>query len=132
MRDVPDWLFVFGVATFVFGLMMVTAGLVPSDNGRYIYAPLALAPGGGAMTAVFPPGERIRSGSDRRRQSLAARSVRDARACPSVSTAFLRNHGSSRDCGLLRDGIARRTYLRQSAAVVHDHLVRRSPHERVD
>jgi hypothetical protein len=132
MRDVPDWLFVFGVATFVLGLMMVTAGLVPPKNGPHIHPPLVLAPRGRDLPAVMRPGDSIRSGSDQRNRSFAARSVWDARTNPSLPTAFLPIHGTTQDCGLLGDEIARRTYLRRSAAVVHDHLMRRSSNERVD
>ena len=132
MRDVPAWLFVVGVAAFVLGLTMVTAGLVPPENGRHAHAPLGAVPRGGDLSVVAQPDDHIRTESQYGNQVPTALCVRDMPARSSPPTASLPMRGASQDCLLRRDGIARRAYLQQSAAVVHDFLVRRSSNERVD
>jgi hypothetical protein len=130
--DCPNGLFVFGVAAFALGMLMVTTGIAPPETGQGTRMPSADVLHGRDATVIIRPIDHMSAGSERRNRSSAARSVRDACAHPSLPTASRPNHGTRQDCGLVGDGIARRTYLQRSAALVHDHLVRRSSNERVD
>ncbi len=130
--DCPNGLFVFGVAAFALGMLMVTTGIAPPETGQGARMPSADVLHGRDATVVIRPIDHMSAGSERRNRSSAARSVRDACAHPSPPTASGLSHGTSQDCGILADGIARRTYLRHSASLVHDYLVRRSSNERVD
>ena len=130
--DCQNWLLVFGVAAFALGILMVTAGIAPPETGQGARIPSAALLHARTATAIIPPIGHMSAGSEGRNRSTTARSVRDVRAHPSLPTADSPNRGTSQDCGLVADGIARRNYLRHSASLVHDHLVRRSSNERVD
>jgi hypothetical protein len=130
--DCPNGLLVFGVAAFALGMLMVTVGIAPPETGQGTRMPSAALLHVRDATVIIRPIDHMSAGSERRNRSSAAQSVRDVCTHPSPATASRPNHGTRQDCGLVGDGIARRTYLRHSASLVHDHLVRRASNERVD